>query len=55
MAAAFGPLIVLLPERALNLALSGLQAKAGLAAYLARSSVYSFFPYCWSLGIQLLL
>lgn len=55
MAAAFGPLIVLLPEWALNLALSGLQAKVGLAGYLARSSIYLFFPFCWSLCIQLLL
>lgn len=55
VAAAFGPLIVLLPEQALNLTLSGLQAKVGLAAHLARSSIYLFFPYWWSLCIQLLL
>lgn len=55
MAAAFGPLIVLLPEQALNLALSGSPAKVGPAAHLARSSIDLFFPYCWSLCIQLLL
>lgn len=55
MAVTFGPLIVLLPEQALNLAVSGLQAKLGLTAHLARSSIDLFLPYCWSLCIQLLL
>lgn len=46
---------MLLPERALNSALRGLQAKLGLTAHLARRSIYLFFSYRWSLCIQLLL